>query len=137
MQHSYAEERYRALLGSLFGVIGSVLAAVGMFGVISRTVARRMREAGIRVALGASARSLTRLMMRETLIGAGIGVALGLPVAAWLGRLLTPYLFGIHAADPVAFAGALLLLAVATPAATVPPARRAGRVDPVTVLRAD
>jgi len=137
VQRSYAEERYRTLLGSLFGVIGSVLAAVGMFGVISRTVARRMREAGIRVALGASAQSLTRLMMRETLIGAGIGVALGLPVAAWLARLLTPYLFGIHAADPLAFAGALLLLAVATLAATVPPARRAGRVDPVTVLRTD
>ncbi len=56
VEHSYAEERYRTLLGSLFGIIGSVLAGVGMFGVISRTVARRMREAGIRVALGAPAR---------------------------------------------------------------------------------
>jgi hypothetical protein len=137
VQHSYAEERYRTLLGSLFGVIGSVLAAAGMFGVISRTVARRMREAGIRVALGAPAHSLTRLMMRETLIGAGIGVALGLPAAAWLARSLRPYLFGIDAADPAAFVAALLLLAIATVAATVPPARRAGRVDPVTVLRTE
>ncbi len=137
VQHSYAEERYRALLGSLFGIIGSALAAVGMFGVISRTVSRRMREAGIRVALGAPARSLTRLMMRETLIGAGIGVAVGLPTAAWLARGLTPYLFGVHAADPVAFAVALFLLTGATIAATLPPARRAGRVDPVTVLRSE
>jgi putative ABC transport system permease protein len=137
VQHSYAEERYRTLLGSLFGIIGSVLAAIGMFGVISRTVARRMREAGIRVALGAPARSLTRLMMRETMIGAGIGVVLGLPVAAGMARLLTPYLYGIHAVDPVAFGLALLLLIIATIAATLPPARRAARVDPVTILRAE
>lgn len=137
VERSYAEERYRTLLGSLFGIVGAVLAGVGMFGVISRTVARRMREAGIRVALGAQSRSLTVLMLRETLIGAAIGMAVGLPLAALLGRLLTPYLFGASAADPVAYLLALALLALATAAATVPPARRAGRVDPVVVLRAE
>ena len=137
VQHSYAEERYRALLGSLFGIIGSALAGVGMFGVISRTVARRIREAGIRVALGAPARSLTTLMLRETLIGATIGVVLGLPAAVLLGRLLTPYLFGIAGVDPVAYVIAVAVLGLATAAATLPPARRAGRVDPVTVLRAE
>ena len=123
--------------GSLFGVIGSVLAGVGMFGVISRTVARRMREAGIRVALGARAPSLTRLMLRETVIGALIGVAVGIPLAVLLARSLTPYLFGIQAFDPVAYALALGLLAAATAVATIPPARRAGRVDPVLVLKAE
>lgn len=137
VQHSYAEERYRALLGSLFGIIGSVLAGVGMFGVISRTVARRLREAGIRVALGAPARSLTTLMLRETMVGATIGVVLGLPAAALLGRLLAPYLFGIPAADPVAYALAIGLLALATAAATIPPARRAGKIDPAIVLRSE
>jgi putative ABC transport system permease protein len=137
VEHSYAEERYRALLGSLFGIIGSVLAGVGMFGVISRTVARRMREAGIRVALGAPPPSLTRLMLRETVIGASIGVVIGVPAAMWLARALTPYLFGIRAYDPVAYVLAIGLLAFATLVATVPPARRAARVDPVTVLRAE
>jgi predicted permease len=137
VEHSYAEERYRTLLGSLFGIIGSVLAAVGMFGVISRTVARRMREAGIRVALGAPPPSLTRLMLRETVIGASIGVLLGVPAAMWLARALTPYLFGIRAYDPVAYMLAIGLLSFATLVATVPPARRAARVDPVTVLRAE
>jgi predicted permease len=137
VEHSYAEERYRALLGSLFGIIGSVLAAVGMFGVISRTVARRMREAGIRVALGAPAPSLTRLMLRETITGAIIGVAIGIPLAVLLARSLTPYLFGVRAFDPAAYLLALGLLTLATTVATIPPARRASRVDPVTVLRAE
>ncbi len=137
VEHSYAEERYRVLLGSLFGLLGSVLAGVGMFGVISRTVARRMREAGIRVALGAPAPSLTRLMLRETVIGAAIGLIIGVPMAAWLARALTPYLFGVRAYDPVAYLLAIGLLTMATLVATVPPARRAGRVDPVSVLRSE
>jgi ABC-type antimicrobial peptide transport system permease subunit len=137
VERSYAEERYRTLLGSLFGIIGSVLAAVGMFGVISRTVARRMREAGIRVALGAPAPSLTRLMLRETVTGAVIGIAIGIPLAILLAGSLTPYLFGVRAFDPVAYLLALGLLTLATAVATIPPARRAARVDPVSVLRAD
>jgi predicted permease len=134
---SYSEESYRTLLGSLFGIIGAVLASIGMFGVIARTVARRTREAGIRVALGARAGSLTALMLRETAIGAGWGIALGVPAAAWLGHFLTPYLFGVHAIDPAAYLAAFALFAIAAAIATVPPARRAARVDPVRVLRAD
>ncbi len=137
VQRSYGEEKYRAMLGSLFGVVGTVLAAFGMFGVISRTVARRMREAGIRAALGAPSKSLTRLMLRETVIGATIGVAVGVPLAAWLARGLTPYLFGIGSLDPIAYFSALAVFALAALVATVPPARRAGRVDPVQVLKAE
>jgi hypothetical protein len=137
VQRSYAEERYRTLLGSLFGIIGTVLAACGMFGVISRTVARRMREAGIRSALGAPSASLTTLMLRETAIGAVLGIAVGVPASAWLARGLTPYLYGVTGADPVAYLAALVLFAIAAAIATVPPARRAARVDPARVLRSE
>ena len=137
IERSYGEERYRALLSSTFGILAGTLAAIGMFGVMSRAVARRLREAGIRVALGAPAAVLTRLMLRETLFGAGIGVLFGLPAALIVGRLLSPYLFGVTSTDPVAFATALVLLISASLVATVPPARKAGRVDPVAVLRAE
>ncbi|HEY4320620.1 MAG TPA: ABC transporter permease [Gemmatimonadales bacterium] len=137
IQNSYADERYRTLLGSLFGVLAALLAGVGIFGVISRTVAQRMREAGIRVALGAQPPAIVTLMLRETLIGAVIGVAVGAPLAMLLARALTPYLYGVNALDPLAYAAALALLAITVAIATLPPARRAGRVDPNSVLRAD
>ncbi len=137
VQRSYGEERYRAMLGSLFGIVGTVLAAFGMFGVISRTVARRMREAGIRSALGAPARTLIALMLRETAVGAAFGLVIGIPAAALLAQKLTPYLFGVTGADPVAYLAALMLFGVAAAMATIPPARRAARVDPARVLKAD
>lgn len=137
IERSYAEERYRTVLVSLFGIMASALAAVGMFGVISRAIARRTREVGIRLALGSPSAALVGLMLRDTLIGLGLGVLVGLPAAVLIARLLTPYLFGVTPSDPTAFLVALGLLAGATLAATLPPARRANRVDPALVLRAD
>lgn len=137
IRRSYAEERYRTLLGSLFGVLAAVLAGVGVFGVISRTVAQRIREAGIRVALGAQERSVIALMLRDTLRGTAIGLAVGLLLAVGLARALTPYLFGVSASDPIAYLLALALLATTLVVATLPPARRAARVDPAKVLRTD
>lgn len=137
IQRSYGEERYRTLLGSLFGVVGTVLAAFGMFGVIARSVARRMREAGIRAALGAQAGAITRLMLSETVIGVSIGLAVGVPLAAILAQRLTPFLFGITSLDPVAYLGAIALFVLAAALATLPQARRAGKVDPALVLRAE
>jgi predicted permease len=134
---SYAEERYRALLSSLFGVLAGVLAAVGIFGVISRTVARRMREAGIRLALGAPMPGLIGLMMRDGLISAGIGLGAGLVGALVVSHALKPYLFGVATMDPVALAAAIVLLGSATLVATIVPARRAARVDPAVVLRTE
>ncbi|HET7025537.1 MAG TPA: ADOP family duplicated permease, partial [Gemmatimonadales bacterium] len=87
VRRSYAEESYRTLLGTLFGIVGTVLAAFGMFGVVSRTVAGRMREAGIRSALGAPAASITTLMLRETAIGAAFGLGAGLFLAVWLAQV--------------------------------------------------
>jgi predicted permease len=129
MQRSYAEERYRTMLISLFGVLAALLAAVGMYGVTSRAVARRTREAGIRLALGATAWSVVRQHVGFTLSGVGIGVALGLGAAALAGRALTPFLFGVTAGDPLTYAAIVLLLAVVSVAASIGPARRASRVD--------
>jgi putative ABC transport system permease protein len=137
VRRSYAEEQYRTLLGSLFGMVGTVLAAFGMFGVISRTVARRMREAGIRSALGAPAYSITMVMLRETGIGALFGLGAGLLMAAYLAKGLTPYLHGIPSFDPVAYGVALGAFVVAAGIATVPAASKAARVDPARVLRAE
>lgn len=134
---SYADERYRALLSSLFGILAAVLAMVGIFGVASRAVARRARENGIRVALGATARALTMLLVRETLVGVLVGLVVGLPIAMFTARLLSPYLFGIRAGDPVTFAAAVLVLSTTALAAVLWPARRAGRADPATVLRSE
>ncbi|HEY3935569.1 MAG TPA: ABC transporter permease [Gemmatimonadales bacterium] len=137
IRQSYAEERYRTVLGSLFGVLATILAGVGIFGVISRTVAQRMREAGIRVALGAQEPSIIALMLRGTITGALIGIVAGLALSALLAHLLTPFLFGVHAADPVAYLVAFGLLAVTMIVATLPPARRAARVDPAKILRTE
>ena len=137
IHQSYAEERYRTLLGSLFGFIAAALAGAGIFGVISRTVAQRMREAGIRAALGARGSTLTTLMLRDTAIGAAIGIVIGVGIAVLLARALSPYLFGVRAGDPISYLAAFVVLGVTTVAATIPPARRAARVDPVRVLRVE
>lgn len=134
---SYSEERYRAMLASLFGILASILSAVGIYGVVSRAVARRMRETGIRIALGSPTGALTWLLMRETMVGVGVGLAIGLPLALGIAGQLKPYLFGIAPNDPIALGAATLVLAGAAILATLQPARRAGKVDPVVVLRSD
>ncbi|MGH7590893.1 MAG: FtsX-like permease family protein, partial [Gemmatimonadales bacterium] len=107
------------------------------FGVVSRTVARRMREAGIRSALGAPAGSITSLMLRETAIGAAFGLAVGLLLAVWLAQVLVPYLHGVPSFDPMAYGIAIVTFVLSAAIATIPVARRAARVDPSKVLRTD
>jgi ABC-type antimicrobial peptide transport system permease subunit len=96
-----------------------------------------MREAGIRAALGAPGITLTTLMLRDTAIGAAIGITIGVGIAVLLARALTPYLFGVRAGDPISYLAAFVVLGVTTVAATIPPARRAARVNPVRVLRVE
>lgn len=132
---SVAQPRFRTWLIGSFAAIALVLAAAGIFGVISYSVSRRTHEIGIRIALGASPANVMRLILTESTRLVLIGLAIGIPVALGLGRLLSNLLFGIHVADPTTFtAVALLLFAVATLAAYVP-ARRATRVDPLIALR--
>jgi putative ABC transport system permease protein len=132
---SFADERYRALLVSLFGILAAMLAAVGIYGVTSRAVSRRLRELAIRSALGATARSIATTVILATSIGAAIGIVVGLLGARTSAALLTPFLFGITATDPITYAAIVMLLVVVTFGASWLPARRAARADIASVLR--
>jgi putative ABC transport system permease protein len=137
VKRSFAEERYRAVLIVLFGAIAALLAAVGMYGVTSRAVARRTREIGIRTALGAQARSVTGLMIRQSLAGVVIGAGAGLLGSLLVARYLGQFLFGIKPTDPLTYAAMLGLLSLVTVAASWLPARRAGKVEPAVALRGE
>jgi putative ABC transport system permease protein len=132
---SVAQPRFRTWLLGSFAVIALVLAAAGIFGVISYSVSRRTHEIGIRLTLGASPVSVMRLILTESARLVLMGLAVGIPVALGLGRFLSNLLFGIRAADPATFiVVASLLFTVATLAAYVP-ARRATRIDPMIAMR--
>lgn len=126
-----------AMAFALFAVVALLLATIGVYGVVSYAVARRAREVGIRMALGAEPRAIVRLLMREGVGLVATGAAVGLVLAVAAGRALDALLSGVTGADPLAFAAApLVLVAVGVLAAFVP-ARRSTRTDPVKVLRAE
>jgi putative ABC transport system permease protein len=137
IRRSFAEERYRTMLIGMFGVLAAVLAAVGMYGVTARAVSRRTREVGIRMALGASSRAVSRLIVTQTLAGVTLGVGVGIIGALTITRLLVPFLYGVSASDPWTYVAIVALLAIVSVAASWLPARRAGRVSPATVMRAE
>ena len=128
-------ERMVAALSVAFGGLATLLAAIGLYGVMSYTVARRTREIGIRMALGAERRSVMWLVLKEVVLMVGIGVAAGVPLALALSRVVQSQLFDLSAHDPVALAAAAALLAVVALVAGYIPARRATRVDPMLALR--
>lgn len=129
--------RFRTRLFTGFAATALALAAFGIFGVVSYTVAARTREMGIRLALGARAGQVRQLVLRRAMSPVLIGLAIGMTVAAFASRLLQDLLFGIERTDPAAYvAAALLLLGVATAAAWWP-AHRATRVDPLATLRTE
>jgi putative ABC transport system permease protein len=121
----------------LFGVLALLLAVVGLYGVKSYVVAQRTREIGIRMALGARPGEVLGMMLREGAALSAVGVAIGLPLAALLGRALSSMLFDVKPLDPVVFTLAPAVLGLAAFVATWIPAGRATRVNPVTALRAD
>jgi predicted permease len=129
--------RLGAMAFTLFAALALALAVLGVYGVVSYAVARRTREVGIRLAVGAQPTGLVRLLMGEgfvlVAIGAVIGLALGIGSAQVLGSLL----FGVGRADPITFVGAPVLLMTVGAIAAFLPARRASRVDPASVLRAE
>jgi len=137
IRRSFSEERFRTVLIDLFAVVAAVLAAVGMFGVTSRAVSRRRHEVGIRVALGATGASIVRLIVGNTMAAVTAGVLLGIAGSIAATRLLGPYLFGVTSSDPITYAAILAGLAVVSLASSWIPARRAGRVEPATVLRSE
>ena len=134
-----SEERLTAVLGSAFGALAVVLAAIGLYGVVGYSVSRRTNEFGIRMALGAARGDVRRLVLRQTFVLVLAGVAAGLAAAMALVRILSTViegmLYGIHPADSMVFAGAVLLLALVALMAAFLPARRASRIDPMVALR--
>jgi predicted permease len=137
LDESIAQPRFQTMLLTAFALVALLLAAVGVYGLISYTVAQRTREIGIRLALGAQPRQVLGQIMREGLLLALAGVGLGLLGALLAARVIATFLFGVGASDPLTFGTvALLLLAVAC-LATYVPSRRALHVDPVSALRAD
>jgi predicted permease len=137
LDESIAQPRFRTFLLSAFAVAALLLAAVGLFGLISYSVTQRRREIGIRIALGASPGALLATMMREGLALCASGVALGLFAALLAARLLGSFLFGVNATDPLTFGAVSALLVSVALLATYIPARRALGVDPIVALRVE
>ena len=136
-EESAAVTRLATRLLAGFAVIAVVLAAVGVYGVMSYRVRLRSRELGTRLALGASPRDITRLVLGQASAIASVGLAVGMAAALGFARTLSSVLFHVQPWDPATLASAAALLAAATLAASYLPARRAARVDPVTVLAAE
>jgi predicted permease len=135
LDESIARERLFASLCGSLALLGLVLSCIGLYGVVAYNVARRTGEIGIRMALGALPRDAAWIVLREALRLAAIGVAIGLPVALALVRLIRAIFFGIEAHDPLTAIGSgVLMIAVAALAAWIP-ARRAARIDPMVALR--
>lgn len=134
---SVAEPRFRTMLLGAFAVTALLLAAIGVYGLISYSVAQRTREIGIRVALGARPAQVVRPILREGLLLALTGVALGLGGALATTKVIASFLFGIEATDPLTFAGVAALLLLVALLASYVPSRRALKVDPLTALRAE
>jgi predicted permease len=135
IDQSLLNDRIIATLSTAFGVLATLLAVIGLYGVMAYTVARRTREIGVRMALGAVPGDVIWLVMREVLTLVGAGLALGL-IGSWgLGRFVSSQLYGVSGSDPATVVGACLVLASVAALAGYIPARRATRVNPVLALR--
>jgi predicted lysophospholipase L1 biosynthesis ABC-type transport system permease subunit len=132
-----AGERFKMLLLTVFGAAALLMAAIGIYGVMSYSVQQRTQELGIRMALGAQASNLRNMVIRQGMALVVIGVMVGIGGAFWLTRFLAGFLFGVDAWDPTAFIAAPILLPAVALLAIWVPARRATRVDPMAALRVE
>lgn len=128
-------ERMLALLSASFGLLATVLAAVGLYGVMSYTVSRRTREIGIRIALGAERITVVWMVLKEVALLTVVGIGVGVPGALGLSRFVRSQLFGIEPSDPLTLTVAATALALVGLLAGYVPARRAASVQPVRALR--
>jgi putative ABC transport system permease protein len=135
MSDALARQNFNMLLLSIFAAIALLLAAIGIYGLMSYAVEQRVQEIGIRVALGAARRDVLRLIVLQGMKLVWIGVALGLAAAYGLTRLLGSLLYGVQANDPVTFAAVAVVVTCVAAAATVVPARRASAIVPADALR--
>jgi predicted permease len=134
---SLSRERLVTAMTATFGTLATLLAVVGLYGVMSYSVSRRTREIGVRVAFGASAGNIRWLVIREVLIIAAAGIAIGLPAAWWLGRYVSAQLYGVKSGDVLTMIGATLLVAIVAIFAGLVPSARAARLEPTQALRQD
>jgi predicted permease len=130
-------ERLMAQLATFFGIVALLMAGIGLYGVISYSMNRRRSEIGIRMALGASQKSVLRLVLGETLGIVATGMAIGLICALVAGRLIASRLYGLTPSDPVSIAAVVMVILGTVVLAVYIPARRAARIDPMATLRAD
>jgi putative ABC transport system permease protein len=130
-----AQPRFEMLLLGVFAAIALVLAAVGIYGVISYSVSRRTREIGIRISLGASRTDVLRMVVRQAIVQALAGAVAGLAGALVVSRLIAKMLYGVQPTDPITFGGVAIVLALAAMLAAFVPARRAARIEPMIALR--
>jgi predicted permease len=128
-------DRLVALLSAGFGMLATMLASIGLYGVMAFVVARRRKELGIRIALGAQRTAILWSVMQEVLILLSIGLAVGIPTGLGLGKLVSAELYGIQGHDPSVAVGTMLLLTIVSALAGLIPAHRASRVDPILALR--
>ena len=131
----FQQQNMIATLTTLFGVLGLLLAAIGLYGVMAYTVEQRTSEIGVRMALGADRAQVVKMVLRGSFSQIGIGLAIGIPVAIGVGKLMTDQLFGVQPWDPIMLTLATLLLGLAALLASLIPAQRAAGVQPIVALR--
>jgi putative ABC transport system permease protein len=135
MSETVGRARFNTLLLGLFAALATLLAAIGIFGVMNYSVTLRTREIGLRMALGAQPARVLMLVLRQGLLLTLVGIGIGLLGALALTRVMSSLLYGVGATDPVTFAAIVLLLALVSLIACYIPARRATRIDPLLALR--
>jgi predicted lysophospholipase L1 biosynthesis ABC-type transport system permease subunit len=135
VDEAMAQPRFYLVLLAAFAVLALVLAAVGIYGVMSYAVSRRTHEIGIRMALGARETQVLRLVVGQALVQAGVGALVGLAASLLLARVMASLLYGVTPTDPATLVTVTLLLALVSVLASLAPARRAARIDPVIALR--
>jgi ABC-type antimicrobial peptide transport system permease subunit len=135
IDNSLTTERMIASLCSIFGFLATLLAMIGLYGVMAYVVAQRTREIGIRMALGAVQSNVVWMVMREVLMLVAIGVIVGVPASIGLAKLAQSQLFGLSGHDPMTVVLAAIFLAIVACAAGYVPAWRASKLDPITALR--
>lgn len=130
-------ERTIALLATTFGALAALLAGIGLYGILAYSAAKRTREIGIRMALGARRSSVVGLILRETLVLTAISVAATIPIALLASWAVRSQLYGVSMADPTSYTSGILAIALVAALAAFIPASRAARVDPVRALRTE
>ena len=136
-EESISRQRLFSKLAVFFGLLAGLLVATGLYGTLAYRVSHRTVEIGVRLAVGAQRQQVLWMILRESLLIAGFGIGVGVPLAAMTSRLLRSMLFGVGPNDPLVFAGTLVAVTLVALAASLIPARRAASIDPMAALRAE